>query len=583
MAWLSGWAADQRFELTIDHNEIPATLLDFPVLIKLTEASGTNEADVTDLFDKLAIADFTEDDFTGNNGDPPDPAKWIPYSSSRSDDPVIDENRLKMDSHSGTDSRVDSLFTLNGDDIEIQIDFEYGTGGDPNSTGKLELELRIDDSNFIQINRTWGDLDQYEGISEIGGSVTSNSVATTDDTGQLRVRRVGTTWYADYWNGSGWTNLHSGSGCPSADLFTRICVDTTTFDDLMCYADNFVITTGTLVYSENPNRRKIAVTGSDGTTEQKVEIEYFFGELAFLHTKVPSISASVDTILYLYYDAAHADNTANVGEVLSEPAKAVWNSNFVSVYHHAQVPAGSNSILDSTVNLLHGDPEGSMLAEDLVDGKVGKCLEFDGSNDFVDVGPDAKFDDILMTVEAIINPTGWGGGNRGTIVSKYLLSTARGWELVIDQTTNMLKFISWRSGGPGVWEKNGVIFLSTFTHVAVTYNHRDIANDAILYVDGIDVGADNRVEPPGSQQDEGKRLRIGANDDSLSRFFNGLIDEVRISNIIRPAAWLKVTRETLFDNLISYDGPGVGAGAGVASVISNEVIHSALFGGLAVR
>ena len=59
------------------------------------------------------------------------------------------------------------------------------------------------------------------------------------------------------------------------------------------------------------NRKKIAVTTSNGTSECYVEIEKWdtANEQAFLHVKVPSVSSSADTTLYIYYDSTQSDNT----------------------------------------------------------------------------------------------------------------------------------------------------------------------------------------------------------------------------------------------------------------------------------
>ena len=52
----------------------------------------------------------------------------------------------------------------------------------------------------------------------------------------------------------------------------------------------------------NANRKKIAVTLSDGTTECYVEIEKWdhANEQAWLWVKIPDIDPDVDTVLYLY-------------------------------------------------------------------------------------------------------------------------------------------------------------------------------------------------------------------------------------------------------------------------------------------
>jgi hypothetical protein len=64
------------------------------------------------------------------------------------------------------------------------------------------------------------------------------------------------------------------------------------------------------------NRKKIAITTSDEETQCYVEIESWntTTEDAILWTKVPEVSSSSDTVLYLHYDSTQSDNTSYVGD-----------------------------------------------------------------------------------------------------------------------------------------------------------------------------------------------------------------------------------------------------------------------------
>ena len=100
------------------------------------------------------------------------------------------------------------------------------------------------------------------------------------------------------------------------------------------------------------NREKIAVTTSDGITQCYVEVEKWdpANSEAILWAKVSSISATVNTDLYLYYDNAQPDNVNFVGGITSTPGKAVWDSNFVSVHHLSEQGTGAvGEYKDSTV------------------------------------------------------------------------------------------------------------------------------------------------------------------------------------------------------------------------------------------
>ena len=156
--------------------------------------------------------------------------------------------------------------------------------------------------------------------------------------------------------------------------------------------------------TSDANRKKIAITTSDGVTQCYVEIERWddANEKAVLWAKIPIITYNADTDLYLYYDKDHADNTIYIGDIGSTPGQTVWDSNFIGIWHMCQDPSGgANCIKDSTSNTNHGTPVGSMASGDLVDGKIGKALDFDGNDDGIDCNFNTNYSNF--SVECIFN------------------------------------------------------------------------------------------------------------------------------------------------------------------------------------
>ncbi len=99
------------------------------------------------------------------------------------------------------------------------------------------------------------------------------------------------------------------------------------------------------------NRKKIAVTLSDGTTQCYVEIDYWgdYYESAWLHVLAPSVSNTVDPKLYLYYGASASDNDSYVGDTDDAVVYNIYDSYFKAVWHMSQVGT-SKVTLDSTSN-----------------------------------------------------------------------------------------------------------------------------------------------------------------------------------------------------------------------------------------
>ncbi|GAG80113.1 unnamed protein product, partial [marine sediment metagenome] len=92
------------------------------------------------------------------------------------------------------------------------------------------------------------------------------------------------------------------------------------------------------------------------------------------HIKVPSVSNTVDTDFYMYYGIPDAIDGSDKNNV--------WDINFKGVYHLREaIPI----ILDSTSNANNGVKK-SAVEPINVAGKVEFAQDFDGENDYINVG-----------------------------------------------------------------------------------------------------------------------------------------------------------------------------------------------------
>ena len=138
-------------------------------------------------------------------------------------------------------------------------------------------------------------------------------------------------------------------------------------EDISCVFDEL---------TSDANRKKIAVTTDDGTTQCYVEIEEWddANEQAYLWVKVPAIDDTVNTDLYLYYDHTQVDNDTYVGDIESTPAMAVWDANFLMVQHLRD--ATTSTIKDSTTNNLDGTKTGANNPIVTASGKISDAQDF---------------------------------------------------------------------------------------------------------------------------------------------------------------------------------------------------------------
>jgi len=311
--------------------------------------------------------------------------------------------------------------------------------------------------------------------------------------------------------------------------------------------------------TSDANRKKIAVTSSDGTTELYCEIEKWddANELAWLHIKVPSISSSVDTIIYLYYDSAQTDNTTYIGDTTDAVTHNVWDANFKAVYHMAQDPNGdaADAIKDSTVNANDGTPVGSMLTADLVDGKVGKGLAFDGTDDcletgiFLNTSNDFTVSGCVKTTDKTVQQAFFGcndpNGERSYVGLRNTnywsgIGSTQVYSVAADEITNNVYF-----------------------HWALVANSGTVK----YYINGTEVDS-HAYTGAGLQDTYDNKISAIEDVTGVSQFLSGIQDEVSLSLSARSAAWIKATYNSLWDSLITFvlEGGNVNVEAATATL-----------------
>jgi hypothetical protein len=170
----------------------------------------------------------------------------------------------------------------------------------------------------------------------------------------------------------------------------------------------------------------------------------------------------------------------------------------------------SDSSGNGNEGVLRGDPQ-------WVDGKIGRALQFDGVDDYVEVQDAETLTPENFTITFWVNPidmdrvqitiakrAGSVGGYSFNITSVAVGS--RHWV----QVNNAWKNVTF-SYTQGVWQ-----------HVAVTYDGATIKG----YLNG---GLMATTEAPGSLNNDSGVLRLGADPrDTVSAYYNGSLDDVRI-------------------------------------------------------
>ena len=289
------------------------------------------------------------------------------------------------------------------------------------------------------------------------------------------------------------------------------------------------------------NRKKIAVTKSDGLTQCYIETEKWddVSEKAWLWVKVPSISNITDTALYLYYDKTHADNTAYVGDTGSTAAQNVWDSSFKGVWHLSETSGGVGAIKDSTSNNNVGTDNGNPTFN--ATGLIDSAISFDGLDDYINMSNSASLQfTSSLTIEAWINLESFGSGADVDVVLRKGEANPNDYQLAIHDQKLALMI-----------EENDDAGLESSTNLAATtwYHLTGTWNGSIrrVYLNGSEDGSGSKT---GNITPDTRDIYIGGR--SGTDLSTGVIDEVRASNVTRSAAWVKASYESGRDDLLDF-------------------------------
>ncbi len=259
---------------------------------------------------------------------------------------------------------------------------------------------------------------------------------------------------------------------------------------------------------------------------------------ATIWVKVPKLTSTEDTILYLYYGNPKAGDNQNKTDV--------WSNGYTAVHHLNQDPAGS--VKDSTEENNNGVQIGGMNANDsLVNGNIGKALKFDGSNDFI---------------------TGLG---KHSFIQNTANFSVGSWVKLNNHTSNAYQVIFGNSQAASVDKgftlfyenRTGIgskqLYLSVYRGVNGSYAPIDMGSDsnaitdndwhyvetsadgttARLRVDGREIKSISVGTLATGESTRGFNIGTGQTTSGFDGYLNGFVSEARISNKARSGAWVK--------------------------------------------
>ena len=205
----------------------------------------------------------------------------------------------------------------------------------------------------------------------------------------------------------------------------------------------------------------------------------------------------------------------------------LYQGGFTGLVSHWKFDEGQGTTAYDSAGTNHGTISGAQWTA----GKTDSALDFDGVNDYVNCGDGASLDGMAaITLSAWIYPKGWGGIDRGRILSKRV-DPHNAYELGVNGDLGELgknriaaSFYGYNDV-IGVFSSNNSISLNQWFHIAATSN----GSQQKIYINGIEDGSSN--VNIGNIRDAAANLWIGQITSAyINGAFDGTIDEVIVFN-----------------------------------------------------
>lgn len=300
----------------------------------------------------------------------------------------------------------------------------------------------------------------------------------------------------------------------------------------------------------------IRFTDSNGTTLLSYEIEEWdaVGQKAVIWVKVPQIDSSSDTdSIFLYY--------GNSGATSAASATNVWDSNYLYTFHlnEAYTNGATDAVKDSTATPRNGTAtgfNGTSTSGTNLPSIIGDGVFFDGVNDSITIPSVGGGKNISVgaantsyTVEV------WYKWDGDTVNDKWLVTDGQLFWGFGDVAYALV--VSSGYGSFMTASDNSIISFSNTPEVLSTTEWtylvgvRDANDDSLkLYLNGqlVDTDADGTTAIDISSTEPVKLASRPGND-----FYTyGPLDEPRLSNSIRSAAWIAAQYKSMMDQYIDY-------------------------------
>ncbi len=298
----------------------------------------------------------------------------------------------------------------------------------------------------------------------------------------------------------------------------------TNFPALLSITDNDLIISGACtdkVYNPNgPNYDFAFVSGGSELYYQVESYNTTTGTL-LVWVQIPSLTYATNSNISFYYGSTSPTVTHNTAFF-----QKTWSSDYLAVFHESETSyTGTTS--DGTANG-HAGTLNNMSSANLVTGKIGNAYSFNGSSTSLSTTAATITGPFTISAWVKLNATGLDQ----KIITNQTSSggTSGGYKLGV-YTTNYPETESGTAQNRSTTPNPTAFTIGTWYYVQGVYDGSTLST----YVNGVMYKATTSFTNPSSTGP----LYIGVGEGGNQYYWNGVIDEARVSNVAKSSDWLK--------------------------------------------
>ncbi len=328
-----------------------------------------------------------------------------------------------------------------------------------------------------------------------------------------------------------WSNGYARRRSITIDHTKVPNTDQSNFPVLISGTFSYLATTANGGNVTNANGFNIIFTSdAAGTSTLAFEQESYNGSTGAANywVKVPTVSHTTDTVIYLFYGNASVttDQSNKTG---------VWDSNYVLVSHLSN-NAANTAVTDSTSNANNLTNQ-SNTNNKTAAGAIGGSLAYNGSSDYSSISNNTSLNiqSSTITLELWVKPTNSTPASSERLLVKEVPSDADPYMRYglwrVNGSSQVAFGVSTGGSGSLTSVTGGSLLAGGWTHIVGIYDGSSIK----LFANGSQVSSSSET---GNIASSTTPFVIGSDTEISSEYFNGVLDEARISNSARSADWV---------------------------------------------